>query len=108
MIKELLPPETRMSCQASDLIIQLSMHYLHYLSDRSNVVCNLDEKKTITPSHVAKALKVRIDSSKKMMQDLKMDCYLSKILELGIEEGNEVNLSEKQTKDIINQKMQGT
>ncbi len=36
-----------------------------------------------------------------------MDNYLSKILELGIEEGTELNLSEKQTKDIINQKMQG-
>ena len=34
-----------------------------------------------------------------------MDSYLSKILELGIDEGDEVNLSEKQTKDIINQKI---
>jgi hypothetical protein len=30
-----------------------------------------------------------------------MDGYLGKILELGIEEGDEVNLSEKQTKEII-------
>lgn len=34
-----------------------------------------------------------------------MDCYLGKILELGIEEGDEVNLSEKQTKEIISQKL---
>lgn len=37
-----------------------------------------------------------------------MDCYLSKILELGLDEGDEVNLSEKQTKEIINQKIQQT
>lgn len=37
-----------------------------------------------------------------------MDSYLSKILELGIEEGDEVKLSEKQTKDIISQKMLST
>jgi len=30
-----------------------------------------------------------------------MDCYLAKILELGIEEGDAVNLSEKQTKEIL-------
>lgn len=58
IIKELLPPDTKMSCQSSDLIIQLSMNFLHYLSDMSNNVCNDDGKKTITPSHVAKALKV--------------------------------------------------
>ena len=34
-----------------------------------------------------------------------MDHYLGKILELGIEEGDEVNLSEKQTKEIISQKL---
>lgn len=32
---------------------------------------------------------------------MKMDCYLGKILELGIDENDEVNLSEKQTKEII-------
>jgi len=37
-----------------------------------------------------------------------MDSYLSKILELGLQDGDEVMLSEKQTKDIISQKMQNT
>jgi histone H3/H4 len=58
MIKDLLPEDTRMSCQSSDLIIQLTMRFLNYLSDTSNNVCNDEGKKTITPSHVAKALKV--------------------------------------------------
>ena len=56
----MLPNDTRMSCQSSDLIIQLSMNFLHYLSDMSNNVCNELGKKTITPSHVVKALKVII------------------------------------------------
>ena len=30
-----------------------------------------------------------------------MDCYLGKILELGIEDGDEVNLTDKQTKEMI-------
>lgn len=34
-----------------------------------------------------------------------MDNYLSKILELGLEDGDEVNLSEKQTKEILQQKL---
>ena len=60
MIKELLPAEVRMTSQSSDLIIQLTMNFLHYLSHTSNNKCNDDGKKTITPSHVAKALKVKI------------------------------------------------
>lgn len=40
-----------------------------------------------------------------ILQDLKMDGYLSKILELGIDEGDEVKLTEKQTKEIISQKL---
>jgi histone H3/H4 len=58
MIKEYLPESVRMSQQSSDLLIQLSMHFLNYLSDTSNNMCNAEGKKTITPSHVVKALKV--------------------------------------------------
>lgn len=60
MIKEFLPENVRMSQQSSELIIQLSMHFLNFLSDTSNNMCNGEGKKTITPSHVVKALKVRI------------------------------------------------
>jgi hypothetical protein len=48
----------RLSQQSSELIIQLTMHFLNYLSDTSNNACNAEGKKTITPGHVAKALKV--------------------------------------------------
>jgi histone H3/H4 len=60
LIKESLPENIRMSQQSSDLIIQLTMHFLNYLSDTSNNACNAEGKKTITPGHVAKALKVFI------------------------------------------------
>ena len=36
-----------------------------------------------------------------------MDSYLSKILELGLEDGGEVQLSAKETKDMISQKISG-
>jgi hypothetical protein len=61
MIKEMMPGDVRMACSSSDLIIQLTMNFLHYLSDMSNNACNVEGKKTITPSHVAKALKVSTD-----------------------------------------------
>jgi histone H3/H4 len=56
IIKDFLPEGIRMSQQTSDLIIQLAMHFLNYLSDTSNNVCNGEGKKTITPSHVVRAL----------------------------------------------------
>lgn len=34
-----------------------------------------------------------------------MESYLAKILELGLQEGDELNLSEKQTKEMISQKL---
>jgi len=49
MIKEYLPENVRMSQQSSELIIQLAMHFLNYLSDISNNMCNAEGKKTITP-----------------------------------------------------------
>jgi histone H3/H4 len=61
LIKDCLPEGTRMSQSSCDLIIQLSMHFLNYLSDTSNNVCNAEGRKTITPSHIVKALKVSND-----------------------------------------------
>ena len=61
LIKDCLPEGTRMSQSSCDLIIQLSMHFLNYLSDTSNNVCNAEGRKTITPSHIVKALKVSFD-----------------------------------------------
>ena len=40
------------------------MSYLNILSDTANNVCNEEGKKTITPSHVAKALKVSTNRHK--------------------------------------------
>ena len=60
MIKDNLPESMRMSQQSSDLIIQLTMHFLNYLSDTSINACNAEGKKTMTPGHVAKALKVKL------------------------------------------------
>jgi histone H3/H4 len=72
MIKDYLPESIRMSQQSSDLIVQLSMHFLNYLSDTSNNVCNKEGKKTITPTHVVQALR-----------ELKMNSYVGQILHMG-------------------------
>lgn len=69
-----------MTQQSTDLVINLMMHFLHYLSDTSNNMCNAEGKKTITPPHVIKALKVSPSSTN--LQQLKMHGYLAKILEI--------------------------
>ena len=55
------------------------MHFLNYLADTSNNVCNAEGKKTITPSHVVRAL-----------QELKMNSYIIDLLKMGEEEDNDM------------------
>ena len=57
LIKEYIPENVRMSTQAQELLISLTTTLLHQLSNKSNEMCNLEEKKTITPQHAAQALK---------------------------------------------------
>ena len=64
------------------------MSYLNILSDTANNVCNDEGKKTITPQHVVKAL--RVFQFLVNFQELKMDSYLAKILELGIQDEEDV------------------
>mmetsp|Transcript_17187 Transcript_17187/g.16412 ORF Transcript_17187/g.16412 Transcript_17187/m.16412 type:complete len:102 (+) Transcript_17187:156-461(+) len=71
----------------------MTMAYLNYLSDQSNVVCNNQEKKTITPQHVFEAL-----------EKMKMKTYLNEMFELKLGENEEFQFSEKQKKEMISQK----
>ncbi|CAJ1944310.1 unnamed protein product [Sphenostylis stenocarpa] len=50
IIKEMLPPDVRVARDAQDLLIECCVE--------SNEVCNKEDKRTIAPEHVLKALQV--------------------------------------------------
>lgn len=58
IIKEMLPPDVRVARDAQDLLIECCVEFINLISSESNEVCNREEKRTIAPEHVIKALEV--------------------------------------------------
>ncbi|XP_055826626.1 protein Dr1 homolog isoform X1 [Solanum dulcamara] len=73
IIKEMLPPDVRVARDTQDLLIEccvglksllcsfLQLDYIEFInliSSESNEVCNREDKRTIAPEHVLKALEV--------------------------------------------------
>uniref|UniRef100_A0A7C9F366 Transcription factor CBF/NF-Y/archaeal histone domain-containing protein n=1 Tax=Opuntia streptacantha TaxID=393608 RepID=A0A7C9F366_OPUST len=58
IIKEMLPPDVRVARDAQDLLIECCVEFINLVSSESNEVCNREEKRTIAPEHVLKALQV--------------------------------------------------
>ncbi|KAG9160053.1 hypothetical protein Leryth_005782 [Lithospermum erythrorhizon] len=58
IIKEMLPPDVRVARDAQDLIIDCCVEFINLISSESNEVCSREERKTIAPEHVLKALQV--------------------------------------------------
>ncbi|KAL2896637.1 Protein Dr1-like protein [Bienertia sinuspersici] len=58
IIKEMLPPDVRVARDAQDLLIECCVEFINLVSSESNEVCNREEKRTIAPEHVLKALEV--------------------------------------------------
>lgn len=58
IIKEMLPPDVRVARDAQDLLIECCVEFINLVSSESNDVCNKEEKRTIAPEHVLKALEV--------------------------------------------------
>ncbi|NP_001141894.1 Protein Dr1 [Zea mays] len=56
IIKEMLPPDVRVARDAQDLLVECCVEFINLLSSESNEVCSREEKKTIAPEHVIKAL----------------------------------------------------
>ncbi|CAL5006648.1 unnamed protein product [Urochloa decumbens] len=68
IIKEMLPPDVRVARDAQDLLVEccvgkkyrslcsIHVEFINLLSSESNEVCSREEKKTIAPEHVLKAL----------------------------------------------------
>ncbi|CAI8596949.1 unnamed protein product [Vicia faba] len=55
IIKEMLPPDVRVARDTQDLLIECCVEFI---SSESNEVCNREERRTIAPEHVLKALGV--------------------------------------------------
>ncbi|XP_028753731.1 protein Dr1 homolog isoform X1 [Neltuma alba] len=58
IIKEMLPPDVRVARDAQDLLIECCVEFINLVSSESNDVCNREDKRTIAPEHVLKALQV--------------------------------------------------
>ncbi|KAL5183647.1 Protein Dr1 [Glycine soja] len=58
IIKEMLPPDVRVARDAQDLLIECCVEFINLVSSESNEVCNREDKRTIAPEHVLKALQV--------------------------------------------------
>ncbi|KAK4257305.1 hypothetical protein QN277_006908 [Acacia crassicarpa] len=58
IIKEMLPPDVRVARDAQDLLIECCVEFINLVSSESNEVCNKEDRRTIAPEHVLKALQV--------------------------------------------------
>ncbi|CAN1180414.1 Protein Dr1 homolog [Linum perenne] len=58
IIKEMLPPDVRVARDTQDLLIECCVEFINLISSESNEVCGREEKRTIAPEHVLKALEV--------------------------------------------------
>ncbi|KAJ8457997.1 hypothetical protein OPV22_030923 [Ensete ventricosum] len=58
IIKEMLPPDVRVARDTQDLLVECCVEFINLVSSESNEVCNREDKKTIAPEHVLKALEV--------------------------------------------------
>ncbi|CAJ2642061.1 unnamed protein product [Trifolium pratense] len=58
IIKEMLPPDVRVARDTQDLLIECCVEFINLVSSESNEVCNREERRTIAPEHVLKALGV--------------------------------------------------
>ncbi|XP_029124350.1 protein Dr1 homolog isoform X2 [Elaeis guineensis] len=58
IIKEMLPPDVRVARDAQDLLVECCVEFINLVSSESNEVCSREEKRTIAPEHVLKALEV--------------------------------------------------
>ncbi|KAB2020368.1 hypothetical protein ES319_D07G064000v1 [Gossypium barbadense] len=56
IIKEMLPSDVRVARDAQDLLIECCVEFINLISSESNEVCNREDKRTIAPEHVLKAL----------------------------------------------------
>ncbi|XP_042419916.1 protein Dr1 homolog [Zingiber officinale] len=58
IIKEMLPPDVRVARDTQDLLVECCVEFINLLSSESNDVCNREDRRTIAPDHVLKALEV--------------------------------------------------
>ncbi|XP_059292199.1 protein Dr1 homolog [Lycium ferocissimum] len=58
IIKERLPPEVRVARDAQNLLIECCVEFINLILSESNEFCDREERRTIAPEHLLKALQV--------------------------------------------------
>eukprot|EP00873_Tetraselmis_striata_P045428 jgi/Tetstr1/465692/TSEL_010333.t1 len=56
MIRDSMPSDSRLSADCCDKLIECATEFVNLLSSEANEVCSAQEKSTIHPDHVVKAL----------------------------------------------------
>jgi len=56
LIKEMLPDDVKCANETRDLILECCVEFIHLVSSEANDVCAKENKKTIAPEHIIKAL----------------------------------------------------
>jgi len=56
LIKEMLPDEIKCANDTRDLILDCCVEFIHLVSSEANEICNKENKKTIAPEHILKAI----------------------------------------------------
>lgn len=58
IIKEMLPRDVRVARDAQDLLVECCVEFINLVSSESNEICSKEEKRTIAPEHVLRALEI--------------------------------------------------
>eukprot|EP00899_Mesostigma_viride_P014713 jgi/Mesvir1/23242/Mv09243-RA.1 len=56
IIREMVPADIRIANDTRDLLIECCVEFINLVSSEANEVCSKEEKRTIAPEHVLKAL----------------------------------------------------
>ncbi|EGC29012.1 hypothetical protein DICPUDRAFT_159469 [Dictyostelium purpureum] len=91
LIKEILPQEVKCSNETRDLILECCVEFIHLISSEANDICGKDNKRTIAPEHVIKALK-----------ELGFGDYIQKVTEVYDKHKLEVSTKTKSSKKFEN------
>jgi len=63
IIQESLPENTKCANETRQLITDCCVEFIHLVASEANEICNKENKKTIAPEHILKALNVCLYSS---------------------------------------------
>mmetsp|Transcript_2615 Transcript_2615/g.9491 ORF Transcript_2615/g.9491 Transcript_2615/m.9491 type:complete len:144 (-) Transcript_2615:1385-1816(-) len=75
-LKDMLPPEIKMSKEAQDLVQQCCQEYIHLLGSEANEICEGEQRNMVQPDDVLRAIQEL--GFKEQVEGMTMYCELMK------------------------------